>query len=133
MNARQPTSASVSPAAPAELGVGSLTQADVRDPELVRILEAEREARSLVEAAEGEARAIDDAAQRRAAERLDAARAASAERRESARAERIEGAAREAARIRAEARADCERTTALAERRRDEAVEAVLATLLGRS
>jgi hypothetical protein len=100
-------------------------------PELERILEAEREARGVVEAARAEAARIEEEARRAAAGRVEAARAACAARREEEHALTVERAEPKVARIRAEGHERCQAVATLAQRRAEAATEAALAALLG--
>jgi vacuolar-type H+-ATPase subunit H len=106
-------------------------EAGERNPELERILEAERQARGTVEAARAEASRIEEEARRLAAERTESARAACAARREEARAVTVERAEPELARIRAEGNERCQRLAAAARQGMDAAVDAAEAALLG--
>jgi vacuolar-type H+-ATPase subunit H len=103
------------------------------NPELERILEAEREARAMVDAARAEAARIEEEARRLGAERIDAAHAACAARREDAHALTVERAEPEVARIRAEGRERCHDLVAAARRREEAALAAAEAALLGES
>jgi hypothetical protein len=102
-----------------------------RNPELERILEGERRARAIVEAARAEASRIEEEARRLAAERIESARAACTARREEARAVTVERAEPDLARIRAEGNERCQRLAAEARQRVDAAVDAAEAALLG--
>jgi hypothetical protein len=108
-----------------------LAEAGEQNPELERILDAEREARARVEAARSLAARIEEEARRLCAERIEAAHAACAARREDAHALTVERAEPEVARIRAEGRERCQGLVTAARRREEAALSAAEAALLG--
>jgi vacuolar-type H+-ATPase subunit H len=97
--------------------------------ELMRILEAEEEARRIVETAAAEARDLERDASGRAARRVEVARASREEWRERARSELVALGEEQAQHILAEAVVGREADAAQASRNREAAQQAVLAIL----